>query len=181
MVTARFLYALGYHVPENYSVRFDRTRLVAHAEGQTVSSAGRPRRLFVDDIDAFLRNVPGSGGRYRAVATRLPESREALLGPYQYWGTRSDDPNDIVPHEHRRDLRGLFVFAAWLNNSGARAVDTHDILTSAVYPGSVTTWWTSPGRWAAARGRGPNWCGRAISRSWPGWIRRAETSWARAS
>src|SRR5205085_1218346 len=69
------------------------------------------------------------GERDRAVATRLPERREALLGPYQYWGTRSDDPNDTVPHEHRRDLRGLYVFSAWLNNSGARAVDTHDILT----------------------------------------------------
>ncbi len=34
-----------------------------------------------------------------------------------------------MPHEHRRDLRGLYVFSAWLNNSGARAVDTHDILT----------------------------------------------------
>jgi hypothetical protein len=130
MVTARFLYALGYHVPENYLVRFERSRLVANAEGQTVSSAGRPRRLVGDDIDAFLRTVAAADNKtYRAVATRLPESREALLGPYQYWGTRSDDPNDTVPHEHRRDLRGLYVFSAWLNNSGARAVDTHDILT----------------------------------------------------
>ena len=130
MVTARFLYALGYHVPENYLVRFERSRLVANAEGQTVSSAGRPRRLYGDDIDAFLRTVATADDRtYRAVATRLPESREALLGPYQYWGTRSDDPNDTVPHEHRRDLRGLYVFSAWLNNSGARAVDTHDIMT----------------------------------------------------
>ena len=131
MVTSRFLYALGYHVPENYLVRFERSRLVANAEGQTVSSAGRPRQLVGDDIDAFLRTVAVGTGKmmYRAVATRLPESREALLGPYQYWGTRSDDPNDTVPHEHRRDLRGLYVFSAWLNNSGARAVDTHDILT----------------------------------------------------
>ena len=53
-----------------------------------------------------------------------------MLGPYEMWGTRSDDPNDIVPHEHRRELRGLFVFAAWLNFSQARAVTTQDILTS---------------------------------------------------
>ena len=130
MVTTRFLYALGYHVPENYIVRFDRSRLAAIAEGQMVSSAGRPRPLVDDDIDAFLRRVPnGSDKLYRAVATRVPQRRESLLGPYQFWGTRSDDPNDTVPHEHRRDLRGLFVFQAWLNNSRSRAVDTQDILT----------------------------------------------------
>ncbi len=129
MVSSRFLYALGYHVTENYIVRFPRSRLVASEEGQTVSSSGRPRRLVPSDISAFLRTVPDREQIYRAVATRVPERREALLGPYQVWGTRSDDPNDTVPHEHRRDLRGLFVFSAWLNNGRARAVDTLDVLT----------------------------------------------------
>ncbi len=132
MVASRFLYALGYFVVENYLVRFDRAQLVAHPSGQAVSSAGRPRPLVVDDIDAFLRDLPeGPGHTYRAVATRLPERREGLLGPYQVWGTRSDDPNDTVLHEHRRDLRGLSVFAAWLNISNMRAVGTQDILTTA--------------------------------------------------
>src|SRR5262245_35693747 len=107
MVASRFLYALGYHVVDDYLVRFGRNQLVAHEEGQAVSSAGRARALVADDIDAFLRDLPeGPGRTYRAIATRLPEHREALLGPYQVWGTRSDDPNDTVPHEHRRDLRG---------------------------------------------------------------------------
>jgi hypothetical protein len=91
-VTSRFFHALGYYVGENYLVRFDRSRLVAHEQGEAVSSAGRRRALVTDDIDRFLRNVPeGAGKTYRAVATRLPELREALLGPYQVWGTRSDD------------------------------------------------------------------------------------------
>lgn len=130
MVTSRFLYALGYHVPENYIVRFERSQLAVNPEGQAVSSAGRTRELLVTDIDGFLRRVPrGAAGTYRAVATRLPEGRQALLGPYRLWGTRSDDPNDTVLHEHRRDLRGLFVFSAWLNNASARAVATQDILS----------------------------------------------------
>ena len=131
MVASRFLHALGYHVSENYIVRFDRTQLVAHSEGQTVSSAGNPRALVPSDIDDFLRKVPeGTDGRYRAVAMRLPERRDALLGPYRFWGTRSDDPNDTVLHEHRRDLRGLSVFAAWLNIGNMRAVGTQDVLTT---------------------------------------------------
>ena len=40
MVTSRFLHALGYHVPENYLVRFERSQLEANVEGQAVSSAG---------------------------------------------------------------------------------------------------------------------------------------------
>jgi hypothetical protein len=131
MVTSRLLYALGYHVPENYIVHLERNQLVANPEGQAVSSAGRPRALVATDIDVFLKRVPsGQGKTYRAVATRLPEARGSLLGPFQVWGTRRDDPNDIVPHEHRRDLRGLSVFEAWVNNANARAVGTQNILTT---------------------------------------------------
>ena len=35
MVTSQFFYALGYHVGENYIVRFDRSRLVAHSQAET--------------------------------------------------------------------------------------------------------------------------------------------------
>jgi hypothetical protein len=131
IVASHFLYALGYHVSEDYIVRFDRARLVADEEGQAVSTAGKPRALVSEDIDRFLKSVPaGKDGTYRAVALRLPSARQELLGPYQLWGTRSDDPNDTVPHEHRREQRGLFVFAAWLNMAGFRAVSTQDLIVT---------------------------------------------------
>jgi hypothetical protein len=129
MVASRAFYALGYHVGENYIVRFERKQLVPDETGQAVSSAGRTRPLIDADIDVFLGTVAqGPGGVLRAVATRLPRERDRLLGPYQVFGVRSDDPNDIVQHEHRRDLRGLFVFAAWLNHNNLRAVNTEDVL-----------------------------------------------------
>ena len=60
-----------------------------------------PRR----DIDLILRRAArGDNGRYRAIASRYPDG--APLGHCRYDRTRPDDPNDIVPHEHRRDLRG---------------------------------------------------------------------------
>src|SRR5208282_671162 len=51
-----------------------------------------------------------------------------LMGPHQYQGVRSDDPNDLIPHQQRRDLRGLAVFAAWVNHTDAKAVNSMDSL-----------------------------------------------------
>jgi hypothetical protein len=113
MVASRFFHALGYFVPENYLVYFERDQLVADASGEAVSPMGKKRDLVEEDIDNFLRNWARDPDRgYRAVATHLSDEWQGLLGPYQVYGVRSDDPNDIVPHEHRRDLRGLSVFSA---------------------------------------------------------------------
>jgi len=48
------------------------------------------------------------------------------IGPFLWEGTRTDDPNDIVPHQNRRDLRALDVFYAWMNNTDAKAENTLD-------------------------------------------------------
>ena len=79
------------------------------------------------DLAALLATVHrDSDGRYRALASLYLEGKP--LGPFKYYGTRKDDPNDTVPHEHRRDLRGLRVFAARLGHDDSRAINTLDML-----------------------------------------------------
>jgi hypothetical protein len=127
VISSKFFYALGYHVPENYIVYFERSRLKLNPGVQFRDAQGRKRSLTSRDMGEILNKVPrDSDGRIRATASRVVPG--APLGPFRYFGTRSDDPNDIVPHEHRRSLRGLHTFCAWLGHEDSRAINSLDTL-----------------------------------------------------
>jgi hypothetical protein len=132
MISSRFFHALGYYVPETYLTVFDREQLVVETNATDVTSNAGVRQLLPEHIDRLLANVARrSDGRFRAVALRVPTDGVSLIGPYQLFGTRTDDPNDLVPHEHRRDLRGLQVFSAWLNHTRMDSLHTFDIVVQA--------------------------------------------------
>jgi hypothetical protein len=81
------------------------------------------------DVDAIFRRAHRSqDGSYRAVAARGVEGRP--IDGFHYFGTRSDDPNDVVPHEHRRELRALKVFGAWTNLVDMKAGNTLDTVVA---------------------------------------------------
>jgi hypothetical protein len=89
---------------------------------------GRERPMTERDLEKMLAKAPRDTEReYRAMASLFIKGKP--LGPFRYHGTRSDDPNDVVPHEHRRDLRGLYVFAAWLNHTDTKALNSADFLS----------------------------------------------------
>lgn len=126
-VAIRLVYALGYHVPENYLVEFSKEMLVVGKEVTLADRLGRRRRMTGRDLTEILLKVPKNGNnRYRATASRVIPGKG--IGPYRYHGTRRDDPNDFAPHEHRRDLRGFAIVSAWIGHDDSRAINTYDAL-----------------------------------------------------
>lgn len=49
-----------------------------------------------------------------------------IKGPFSYSGVRKDDPNDHIPHERRRELRGLRMIQAFLKDTDVKQLNTLD-------------------------------------------------------
>jgi hypothetical protein len=125
MVANKIFWTLGYHQVDNrlITVRPDALAIDPETMVKVPSGARRPmRRSDLDDV--FARAHRSADGSYRAVAGRKVPGR--VIGGFRYHGTRPDDPNDVVPHEHRRELRALKVFGAWTNLVDMKAGNTLD-------------------------------------------------------
>ena len=130
VISTRFFYALGFNVPENYIAAIRREDLEVAPEARIRDEHGRRRPMTLADVDGVLSRVARRpDGAYRILASKGISGKD--MGPFLYYGTRSDDPNDIHPHEHRRELRALRVSAAWLNHDDSRAINTRDFLQEA--------------------------------------------------
>jgi hypothetical protein len=117
-------HALGYFVEDVYVLKVH-PRNIRISEKATIRDASGRRRFTAHDLDNILRvAAKDEAGRVYLSATRY-DGKD--LGNFEYHGTRSDDPNDIHPHEHRRELRANRVFAAWLAHDDSRALNTRNL------------------------------------------------------
>lgn len=76
-------------------------------------------------LDTGLRDANGA---IRAGLSQLLPGKP--LGPWRDFGTRPDDPNDVIAHEDRRELRGSYIFGAWLSHYDAREQNSMDMWSS---------------------------------------------------
>lgn len=128
-ISARLAYALGYHVPENYIVYFSEEQLVLGDNVELADSSGKKRKMTPRDVTEILLKVPvNKEGKYRATASLALPGKP--IGPPRYFGTRADDPNDTIPHEHLREVRGLHVLCAWLGHDDSRAINNLDAVVT---------------------------------------------------
>ena len=128
IIGTAFYHAFGYNTVEVYLGELDPDQLVIDPKAMYWDpTIGERRHLTRRDLDRVLRRAARlSNGKYRVLASRFADGRP--LGNFRYYGTRPDDPNDIVPHEHRRELRAARVFGAWLNHDDSRGVNSLDML-----------------------------------------------------
>ena len=127
VIGAAIYHALGYNVVQGWAVDVDPARITIAPAATIVDMRGRKRQMTREDIDHILeRGARLPNGKYRATLSRFADGKP--LGYFKYYGARPDDPNDIHPHEHRRELRGNRVFAAWLNHDDSRGLNSLDML-----------------------------------------------------
>ncbi|MEO6237536.1 MAG: hypothetical protein ABIQ52_11105 [Vicinamibacterales bacterium] len=128
-IASKIFWAFGYNQVESYLTTFDPKRVELDPKATIRRPSGKRTPFNRDDINAILERVARKpDGTYRIVAGRLIPGK--IMGNFMYGGTRPDDPNDLVPHEHRRDLRAIRVFGAWTNLTDWKAANDLDALVT---------------------------------------------------
>jgi hypothetical protein len=126
VISSRLLWLAGYHVPAMLVTDIERTRFVLDPEAKTRDDYNGRKRLTPADFERLLANTnPNVAGKIRVLVSKQPPGK--ILGPFSYRGMRGEDVNDTIPHEHRRSLRGLWLFSAWINNTDIREANTLDM------------------------------------------------------
>jgi hypothetical protein len=123
IVASKLFWAAGYHTTEYHIARLEPKNLVIGKDTKITPAGQMARPMQQSDIMWLLSRADrDADGSYRVIASKATPGRP--VGRIGFHGTRADDPNDIVPHEHRRELRGYFVFAAWLNHVDAKGINS---------------------------------------------------------
>jgi hypothetical protein len=126
-IATKLFWGLGYNQVQTFITSFDPARVEIDPKATVKRPSGARTPFTRDDLARVLeRAARNADGTYRVSAGALIPG--TILGSFRYAGTRSDDPNDLVPHEQRRELRALRVFGAWTNLVDWKAGNTLDVL-----------------------------------------------------
>jgi hypothetical protein len=125
VIATTIYHAAGFNTPCEQVVLVRREQLALKPNLTVTDNFGETRAFDEAALGRVLAASPHrEDGRVRMEASKwLPG---VALGPFRYVGTRADDPNDVVAHEDRRELRGSRLLAAWLNHFDARDQNSFD-------------------------------------------------------
>jgi hypothetical protein len=112
----RIMYACGYNLAQDHVAYVKRSDITIAPDAKKKSLLGKKTPLTVEDLDRVLATVAQSDdGTIRVLVSRYLSGKP--IGPFAREGTREDDPNDLIPHERRRVLRGQVPIFAWLDHT----------------------------------------------------------------
>jgi hypothetical protein len=115
LIVDKLLWACGFNTTEDFLVRFSAADVVLAPDAVIKHDDGHKTKLDRAELERRLAHVEhDSDGTIRALASRWLAGKP--LGGHPPEGVRDDDPNDRIPHELRRDLRGFYTMAAWLDH-----------------------------------------------------------------
>jgi hypothetical protein len=154
VISTKFFYAFGFNVPENYLTYFNPKNLVIAPDAQVTDLNGRKRHMKQMDLDNMLKQVHiNEDGTVRAIASLQIFGQP--VGSFKYYGVRKDDANDIIPHQDRRELRGMRVLSSWLNDFDRRYVNSLDVYLKQDSQGYVKHYLLDFGSTLGSRGLEP--------------------------
>jgi len=131
VIGTKIFYASGYYVPESVITYFNPEKVTID-QGVEVEDFGERRQMTPEDYRQIISIAArDSDGNIRALASKFVDG--VPLGPWYFEGTRKDNPNDRVKHEHRRELRGMRVISSWLNDTDRRDANTMAVYTDSGY------------------------------------------------
>src|SRR5262249_25436425 len=97
VAVTKLMWALGYNVPENHIAYLHKDELVVGPEARFTPAGGKPRAMRLADLDTLLSRADREpNGTYRVVASKALSGKP--IGRIRFFGTRPDDPNDLVAH-----------------------------------------------------------------------------------
>ncbi len=125
VIGAAAYHAAGYNFSCEQVVYVKRSTLKL-TPGLTVTDNSERTKPFDEAaLDRVFAGATKKGEYTRFQASAWLDGR--LIGPFRYESTRDDDPNDTIPHEDRRELRGGRLLAAWLDHFDAREQNSMDV------------------------------------------------------
>jgi hypothetical protein len=148
-IATRLYYALGWWAPCDSVVYFKPSALALKPGLKVTDNSGVTKAFDAAALKKVLDVAQHRGELVRMVASKWLPGR--TLGPFTYDGKRSDDPNDVLAHEDRRDLRAARVVAAWTNHFDSREQNSMDTWMSAdpknpdAVPGHIRHWYIDLG------------------------------------
>jgi hypothetical protein len=126
VIGSRFYYAAGYFAPCNRLAFIDPADIQLSPKATAEDFVGDKIQFTQDLLDkALARGMRTPEGKLRGGLSELLDGKP--IGPWTDFGTRADDPNDVVPHQHRRELRGSYILAALLSHYDAREQNSLDV------------------------------------------------------